>query len=460
MAGIGFLLNKLSRRDNLLGWARAHVCAVILATGPWIITVIAFWTITFSISTYMPLSESMKFTIIIIYNFSFSSVFCGMLTLVATRYIADCIFVKDTSPIPGMLLATIIFSMLTQMPLAAWFYLSYLKMGVHLAVLSIVNYLVITLIWQTSVYLTAIKNYNAVTIAFSSGLLIAVAGSCLLGHFFSINGVMAGFNIGLGCCLSLIVSCILTEYPYPFKFVTGIFEYMGKFRILIFNGLAYNIAIWIDKWVMWFAPDATVTESGLRVNFNYDSAMFMAYLTIIPSLGVFIFSLENTFHEKYLKFYNDINRKVNFAQIKQNQLEMIAALRKSIFNFVVFQGLFTVVVVLLSNELMSALGISLLRVGVFRFGLIGVFFHMLALFLTIVLSYFDCRKQILLTQVVFFSLNGIITYIAMRTDFVYYGLGYLIAAMVTFAVAAVITVNHLVLLPYHTFITNNTSIEA
>ena len=458
MAGIGFVLRKLSQQDNLSGWARAHVNATVLATFPWIFTIIAFWAVTLSVSTYMPLSDSMNFTIIIIYNFSFSSVFCGLLTMASTRYIADCVYEKNTKPVPGMMLGTIIIFLVTQTPLVVWYYFFFLSMEKPLALLSVANYLVIGMIWLTSVYLTAIKNYHSVLVAFGVGLLISIAGSYVLGDFFSTSGVMAGFNLGLGFCLALILANILSQYPYPFKGVFTILKYIRKFWVLTLSGLIYNLAIWIDKLIMWFAPDATITDSGLRVNFTYDSAMFMAYLTFIPALGSFIFSLETSFHEKYIIFSGDNNRKVNYAQIEQNQLELITTLKSSINHFIAFQGLLAIGLILVFPTVMRFFNLSLLTLGIFRFGTIGALFHMLSLLLTIILSYFDCRKSILFIQSVFLLLNGSLTFLIMKTDFIYYGLGYMIAAIVTFAVAAVLTIKHLKKLPYHNFITNNTSI--
>lgn len=459
MAGIGFVLRKLSRQDNLIGFVRAYFNSAILATGPWIFTIIAFWAIISSSSTFLPEADMLDFKIIVVYNFSFSAVFCGLVTLVSTRYIADCIFEKNTQPIPGMLIWTIVISLLAQTPMAVWFYFFHSSMDWRLGLLAIVNYQIISLIWITSVYLTAIKNYNSISLAFGGGLIIAVAASYLLGREFGVYGVTAGFNAGLGCCLAMILASILSEYPHSFKTSFSIIGYIIKFRLLLLSGLIYNVAIWIDKWIMWFAPDAEVTTSGFRINSNYDSAMFMAYLTIIPALGAFIFSLETSFHEKYLNFYNDINKKVNYAKIVSNQIELIETLKKSITHFVLFQGVFTTIIVMLSPRLIELSGISFLRLGIFRLGVVGVFFHMLTLFLTIILSYFDCKKSILIVQTVFLLLNASLTWYCMEAGFVYYGVGYLLASLTSFAVAAILTISHLRLLPYHTFITNNTSIE-
>lgn len=460
MAGIGFVLRKMSQQDNLSGWIRAHVNAIILATGPWIFTIFAFWVVRLSVAPFMSQTESADFMAVIVYNFSASSIFCGLINLVATRFIADCIYNKDASRIPSMMLTVITLSLLIQTPLAVWFYFYVMNVGKYMALLSVFNYLIITLIWQTGIFLTTIKNYNAVTVAFGSGLLLGMVAAYGLGSHFSISGVMAGFNLGLGCCLALILACILSEYPYPLKFSMEILTYTKRFWILALSGLTYNMALWVDKLIMWFSPDSTVLSSGIRVNFNYDSAMFMSYLSIIPALGVFMFSLETSFHEKWMTFYNDINRKANYAQIRQNQIELVNAVKQGINGFVAFQGLFTLLLILMAQPLLELFGVSMLRLGAFRFGLAGVFFHMLVLFLTIILSYFDTKKSILLIQAIFLLFNGLFTYLAMNADFVYYGIGYMMAAMITFATAAVITIHELKRLPFHAFIANNTSVES
>jgi uncharacterized membrane protein len=396
---------------------------------------------------------------ITIYNFSFSSIFCGIVNLVATRFIADSIFKKDTREIPSMMITLLVAVLLIQTPVVAWFYFHVLHIGKYLALFSVFNYLIISTIWLSSVFLTTIKNYNALSLAFGGGLLLGIAAAYFLGARYSTNGVMAGFTLGLGCCQALILSCILSEYPHPFKFCPEIFSYMRRFWLLLLSGLVYNMAIWIDKLIMWFAPDSTVLPSGIRVNFNYDSAMFMAYLSIIPALGAFIFSLETSFHERWISFYADINRKANFAKIRQNQEDLIAAVKHGVNSFVAFQGLFTLILIMMAPPLLHLLGVSMLRLGAFRFGLAGVFFHMLVLFLTIILSYFDAQRAILTIQTVFLVFNGLFTYLAMRADFAYYGIGYMMAAMISFAVAAVLTIRELRQLPYNTFIVNNSSIN-
>ena len=72
-------------------------------------------------------------------------------------------------------------------------------------------------------------------------------------------------------------------------------------------GLLYNLAIWIDKIVFWFAADTGMNVIGpLRASVIYDMPVFLAYLSIIPGMAVFLVRFETDFVEWYDKFYNAV----------------------------------------------------------------------------------------------------------------------------------------------------------
>ena len=70
MAGIGFELNKLARRDDLLGIAGAYLHSAFAIAGPWLFTVIAL-----AVTSYLyggsDSVDLMDFRGVIVYNFSF-----------------------------------------------------------------------------------------------------------------------------------------------------------------------------------------------------------------------------------------------------------------------------------------------------------------------------------------------------------------------------------------------------
>ncbi|MBL0318248.1 MAG: exopolysaccharide Pel transporter PelG [Alphaproteobacteria bacterium] len=458
MAGIGFVLRKLSKEDNLSGITKAYFHSAMASTGPWLMTVFALGLVMIIGSNFAEKQELFDFRLIIIYNFAFSLVFTGPIYMIATRYLADSIHVKDVTAATGLLITCLAIVNMIQIPISVWFYLVYANLTTAMALSSIVNFMLISTIWVLAVFLSSLKDFKDITGTFFAGLVISTICAASFASGYGAVGVLNGFNVGLVVVAASLMARVFAEYPYPFKNPTIFLSYFRKYWELTLSGLFYNAGVWVDKWIMWFAPEAERTPSKLLLYPNYDSAMFLAYLTIIPSMALFVFSVETNFFEKYLKFYRDIQRQATFERIQSNHAGIIKSIIESSRNFLVLQGIICVSVILLAPRIFDFLGVNYLQIGIFRYGVLGSLFQVLLIFLTILLSYFDNRKAVLKVQMTFFFANTILTIYFMQAGFQYYGLGYCLASILTFVVAAVIVGRYIENLPYHAFITSNTSV--
>ncbi len=459
MAGIGFVLRKLSRQDNLIGIVQAYTHSALASTGPWLFTVLALGAIMVVSGNYTTRTELYDFRILVIYNFGFSLVMSGPVTMIATRFLADSIHNEDVSSAPGMLIGTLIFLYATQIPLVSAVYIFYAELSDTLALSTIVNFMLITTIWMLAVFLTALKDYKTITRAFGMGCVITVIASAALAEEYAASGIMNGFNIGLAYIVAVLTARIFAEYPYPLQRPFAFLSYFRKYWEIALGGLIYNMAAWVDKWIMWFAPEAEKTRSNLLLYPDYDSAMFLAYLTIVPAMAFFVFSIETSFYERYLNFYRDIQKNATFRKIQQNHSEIIRSITGNIRNFLILQGSICVTVILLSPRIFEAMNINYMQIGMFRYGVVGAFFHLLVMLLSILLSYFDNRRAALAIQITFLLTNAGFTLVFMQLGHSYYGFGYLMASVVTFVSAAFITFTYVRELPYHTFITSNSSVN-
>ena len=64
------------------------------------------------------------------------------------------------------------------------------------------------------------------------------------------------------------------------------------------TGLLYNLGIWIDKLIFWFTPSTSEPVLGpLRASIIYDLPIFLAYLSIVPGMAVFLVRVETDFAE-------------------------------------------------------------------------------------------------------------------------------------------------------------------
>lgn len=459
MAGIGFVLRKLSRQDDLLGMCRAMAHSALASTGPWLFTIFALGTITLAGSLYLSYQHLYEFRLIVVYNFAFSLVLSAPVFMLATRYLADCIYREDVSTAPGMLIGGLMVIYLMQLPMVVAFYVFYVDMPPGLTLSAIVNYVLVATIWLIAVFLTALKDYKAITSSFAVGITLAIILSAVLSRYFGAAGTTNGFNIGIAWVVASLLANVFAEYPYPFKRPFAFLQYLWGYWEIALCGLIYNMAVWVDKWIMWFAPEAEELSNHMISYPNYDGAMFLAYLTVIPSLAFFIFSIETNFFEHYLRFYRDIQRKAPFRRIQENHQAMTTSITGSIRNFLVLQGSITLLVVLTAPQIFNLLHFNYLQIGMFRYGVLGSFFHIMVLFMTILLSYFDSRRLALLTCLLFLACNTGFTFVSMHAGFAYYGYGYFLASITTFVFAAIVTARYVNRLPYHTFITTNSSVS-
>jgi len=459
MAGIGFVLRKLTRQDDLLGVAQGFAHSALASSGPWLFTILSLGGLTVFAAGSHGLEALAEFRIVIIYNFAFSLVFSGPVLLVVTRSLADRIYQQDVSGAVGMLAGALALIVATQLPLVIAFYTLYASFSPATVVAAIANFVLVSALWLVSVFLSALKDYRAITGAFALGMLAAAGLGLWLATDWGVPGMLTGFNGGLALVLALLLAKILAEYPYP---PTRPFAFVTQFRrywMLALSGLAYNAAIWVDKWIMWFAPQAETMANGLRSYPHYDSAMFLANLSMVPALAAFMVVVETRFFEEYLKFYRDLQRHANLRDIRRNHRELLRTLSDGIRNLAVVQGALCVFVMLLAPSLFGWLRIDFLQMGIFRLGVFGSLFHVLLLVLFIMLAYFDFRRTVLGLQLMFLGCNAVFTWASMQASFIWYGYGYFLAALVTFCVSYVVAHRLLSELPYQAFVRANQSVQ-
>ena len=459
MAGIGFELRKLTARDDLLGIVQGYVHSALVSTGPWLFTILSLGAIVLYGSLVAPPQVLADFRLIIIYNFAVSLVMSGPVVMVATRLLADMIYQKKVTEAPSLMLGSLLLLYGTQTLVVAPFYLFYVDFSWGTRLAALVSFFLITGIWLVSVFITALKDYQAITRSFALGMLLGTGGAAALAMNYSVAGMLIGFSSGLAYILFSLIGKIFAEYPYP---VTHPFRFLGQFRRywhIAAGGLLYNAAIWADKWVMWFSTNREVMPSGMVSYPDYDGAMFLAYLSIVPSMAAFVFQVETDFFEKYVRFYREIQSRATYARIQENHTAILQTILGGLRNLIVLQGSICFVTVLLAPRIFEILGFSFVQLGMFRFGVMGAFFHVLLLVLTILLSYFDLRQETLAINSIFLVTNLCFTYASMKMGFPYYGYGYFLSTLVTFLLSFLVAMHYTAQLPYQTFVRNNASLR-
>lgn len=460
MAGIGFALRKLSRQDNLLGIVQGYALSAVVSMGPWLLTILALTAINVVGGRLGGMGPVADFRAVVIYNFAFSLVLSGPLLVVLTRYLADRIFERRLDGVQGAFLAALAVNLAVQAPPVALFYGLAVTLEPAARVHAVVDFLLIGGIWLGMVFLSAIKHYAAIGLAFLAGLAAGVVLAVALLPGMGMAGILLGFNIGLAIVLFAMVGAVLAAFPPAIPGGQGVtlWDYFRRYWDLALIGLTYNLAIWVDKFVMWTAPEALVMDSGLVTNPLYDSATFLAYLTVVPAMATFVIDIETAFFERYRRFYRDIRNHASFAAIERNLDELGTLLLDKLRVLVALQGSVAVAAVLVAPRLFEALQINFMQMGVFRLAVLGALFHMLLLFPCIILAYFDLRRLVLAISVAFLALNAGLTALSIEMGFRFYGYGYFLACLLCAALALGLGARAVARLPYLAFVKVNRSV--
>ena len=112
MAGIGFELRKLLRKDSLLGLVQAYAYAGVIGSGPWVLSIVGMLLIGFlSAAVVVPPILITQFQVSVTWLIASSLIVTGVVQLAFTRYISDRLFEKRDdivlSSLNGLLLAVI-----------------------------------------------------------------------------------------------------------------------------------------------------------------------------------------------------------------------------------------------------------------------------------------------------------------------------------------------------------------
>ncbi len=452
MAGIGFVLERLMKRDDLIGVSKGIGYAAVISSGPWLLTVLSLGMVSVGSGFGAGVLEGDIFRSIVIYNFSGSLVLSGPIAMITTRFLADRIYTAEVEPVPATLLCGLGCVGVLSIFAGIVFYFLIAELPLMTATLAVANFISVSFLWYVMVFLTALKDYLAISRAFVLGLIVSTIASIALAQVAATDGMLAGYTLGLTIIVFIVIAKILAEYPYRFADPLAARPYFLRYWELALGGAVFSAAIWIDKWIMWFAPASKTVGGALTTYTAYDGAMFLAYLTVIPALSLFLVSAETSFFRVYQKFYRAISRHATYTEIKERRQDIATTLTTASRNLLVLQGAVSVLAIVLAPRIIALTGSSYEQIGIFRLGVLGAFFHAVVLFQSTLLAYFDLRRINLILQIVFLLLNGTLTFICLQLGPNYYGFGYFAAGVLSSILGYLALLYAVTNLPYLTFV--------
>jgi len=438
MAGIGFELRKLLKDRTYANIVEAYGYAGILGSGPWIISIIGIIGINFlKYPENISPSSIVQFQVSITYIIALSLIFSSIAQHGFTRYVADVLFDKRADKIMpnfnGMLLlmtlcAGVLGAALVGflLPNEAFAY----------KVLCGSTFVVLCDIWFVANLLSGLKTYKTLCFIFFAGYATAI----IVGYSFSLyglSGLMVGFFCGQFVILLGLNFSLYGSYSSDRLIEFDFLKPNKMFLSLVFASLFYNLGIWADKFIFWYMP-TTGHEIIGRMNCSpiYDVPIFLAFITIVPGMAIFLFYMETDFSDYYDKYYAAVREGATLEQIISYRYSLVASAKNGIYSVVKIQAVVVFLIFALGEYIVSWLNISsyylyLLNINVISASLLVIFLSLLN-----IAFYLDKRAWALILSALFFAGNCLFTFVTLHLGVFYFGYGFMASLMVVCVVGA------------------------
>ena len=452
-------IEAMTRRGTLSGVLGAYLYAAFLVAGPWIFTVLGLLGLGAATCGGGSCFDLTVFRSIVIYNSMYALIVTSPLTFISGRYASERVYSGREENVFYVLVISLgVFAFLTLL-IVVPFYLYVTTLDQTEAMLSIYNAMMIGCSWLCIPFLSAIRAYSAVLVAFGMGAFsLLVFGKSL--HDPHTTSLLLAFNCGFAITNLVLLATVVRRFGAKITVDPELKKRVGKKWELPLAGAAYALGLWIDKIIMWHADPSNglVVAGAIQTLPSYDSAMFWAQLSSIPIIAVFFVHVETRFSALIRAYHARMQQRATLRELNEIVRNIGTHVLSSMFGL--FAGLFIVagMMIMLSFVFMTELGLRPSYMGIFRVSLAAMAFYTSAMFCFSFLLHLDLRRPVLLIVLTFLVLNGAITVALLPFGPDLYGYGNMIAATVSLLFGFSLVLRELSWIHYHAFITNNPSL--
>lgn len=333
MAGIGFELKKLFRRKGIFAGAYAYGYASVVCCGPMLLGILLLLGVgTIAKASGAALHERQLLNGMITVTLLAGLTVSSFLSLLVTRYLADMLFENKNGRImpafwgsTGLLL---IFGGLGYGIFLCFAGLTFLE-----ALLCFLLFGEIVTVWTEISFLTAVKDYKCILLAFAAalavGLLLGVLLVLVLGQPV-LSSLMAAMIVSYGIMTVWYLWVLLGYFPENEGSSFAFLAWADRYPTLAWNGLFTNAGLFAHLVLMWIGPYGQKIQGLFFFEPDYDLAAVFAFLSILITTVNFVVSVEVNFYPRYRDYYALFNDRGTIRDIDVACEDMCSVLSREL----------------------------------------------------------------------------------------------------------------------------------
>ena len=254
MAGIGFSLKRLFNKKGIFSLCRAYGYAGIICAGPMILGVILLAGVSLTARLAgMDAHDRELMNCMLTYSLLISLTVTSWFNMVTTRYTSDMLFEEKMEKIMPSFYGSCSI-MLVIGGVVYGIFLCFSGVDLIYRILCLWFALILIVVWMEIVYLTALKDYQGIVLAFAVSLLLGFFCALLLvvAGWVSITSLMLCIIVAYGTLMVWYYKLLLDYFPKSDGSKYAFLRWFDRYRSLAFIGGFINIGLFGHLVIMYF----------------------------------------------------------------------------------------------------------------------------------------------------------------------------------------------------------------
>ena len=435
MAGIGFELKKLMGKGNIVNMVAGTTYAVMVTIGPTILlagTLMLMYVVLPYSSEAFADREFLSATIL--YVFIFSMIITSPLNSVLSRYVADKIYAEQITDIMPAINVGLALNMVLAFLASLYIVFREIEVGIDpfFTFLSYWFFMVINMSLYLMTYVSALKDYGKIGMAYFLGILAAIVYAIISVYIFH-NDVSYSILGSMVLCFSIIATMLYANLKSYFKVssknYTEALQYFLRFKPLFITNLFYVFGLYVHNFVYWTTEHSAYIGNVFWTAPDYDMATCLALFTNISTLVIFVVKAETSFFGSYQAYLETVNGGGG-EDIELAKKNMFRTLKSELFYIIRFQFIITIILFILAMIFLPDFGFEGIILSIYP-SLAAAYFVTFIMYCEVIfLFYFDDGIGTCMMTIGFFLGTLITTIITTYFDIVFAGLGLFVGAFI------------------------------
>jgi uncharacterized membrane protein len=426
MAGIGWRLERMMANDSLSGTLGAFLTGVAVTSGPWLLTTLVLVIVRISAASSGTLAvQQVEQVITVVY--ATVIVLSAPIDIVLSRYAADRVYEKRrdqiAAPLRSMIALCLVgFTIVGGVAM----YLAGFPRG--LAAPGTVLAAIVAAQWLLLSAAGGLSSPGIIVRAFAVGAPLSVAAAYGLAHVeaFGDTGYLYGYGAGQLLTLAILLHGTMRALPEEEDDDTSIAPAFREYWMLAAAAFCFHAGLWVDKVILYVG--------GAVAAPIYAACAAVAWLSVVPAAAFLFVTIETVFHRRFRAYYSALHAGASLPELERLCVELRREVDATLRGTAAVQAGVTLIAVMSAPVIVKALSLPPAFDITLAWLLLGAGLQVVAVSTTLLLYYFDFRREALATAATQLVANGLLT-LAIGAPSQALGLGYTFACAITCAVS-------------------------